>query len=212
MVSFFLGFFFAGRGYFLAVLTVAEPTEANPNLNNAFVISNKMILACISIIKSKHLTDSLGIAKKTHLHMCYRTSLWAFFLKKNVEIKRHCLCSTDNIGSLHAWPNNTCQDINLPFFLNYQKTEGYQQRPDWGRALLTAYSLKIFLYGFVYVKKCGWSYYITCLSSPNISPVSPFAVQKVFIRSPSQNAHSQLCLVSPVWRAHLDLRWGSSYM
>lgn len=124
MVSFFLGFFFlrGGGDDFLAVLTVAEPTETNPNLNNAFLISNKMILACISVIKSKYLTDNLGIAKNS-IFIC------AIELLYDVELKRHCLCSTDNIGSLHAWPNNTCQDINLAFFLNYQKAEGYQQRP-----------------------------------------------------------------------------------
>lgn len=50
------------------MLTVVEPTEANPNLNNAFVICNKMILACIRV-KSKYLTDNLGLAKIASSHV-----------------------------------------------------------------------------------------------------------------------------------------------
>lgn len=67
MVSFFLGFYFCFLADFLAVLTVVEPTEANPNHNNAFLICNKMILACISVIKSNCLTDNLGFAKNSIL-------------------------------------------------------------------------------------------------------------------------------------------------
>lgn len=81
MVSYFSVFFFFARGGgdFLAVLTVVEPTEANPNLNNAFVISNKMILACVSVIKSKYLTDNLGIAKNS-IFICTIERLYVFFV------------------------------------------------------------------------------------------------------------------------------------